>query len=91
MKKTREFKAQQAAEQTASDSDSPDAQEEGTVSEYYGSSQHTQPLQASSAAFPGSEAPRDPADLYARGHDDRFCSSDATPLGEQSSSLPDEG
>lgn len=52
MRKSREFEAQQSADGVASGASSPDGQDQHNVSEYYGLSNHSQPLQASSAAFP---------------------------------------
>jgi hypothetical protein len=60
IKKNREFEAQQAAERAASDdSNASDDQDEGPVSEYYGNSNHSQALQASSASFPSTSATSD--------------------------------
>ncbi|KAK3945318.1 LIM/homeobox protein Lhx3 [Diplogelasinospora grovesii] len=51
MRKTAEFEAQQAQERSGSESKSPDGQEQGAVSEFYGLSNHHQPLGLSTAAF----------------------------------------
>ncbi|KAK4232262.1 hypothetical protein QBC38DRAFT_91222 [Podospora fimiseda] len=51
MKKTAEFEAQQAMEKATSESKSPEDQEQGAVSEFYGLSNQHQPLRLSTAAI----------------------------------------
>lgn len=51
IKRTQEFEAQNSTEQAPSESGSPEDHGEGSVSEFYGMSNHSQPLQASSASF----------------------------------------
>jgi len=70
IKRTREYEARQAAERSASDSVVDNQEKDGQMTEYYGSSNHSQELKASSAAFPGSANLGQPLQLFSPEQDD---------------------
>ncbi|KAK0703765.1 hypothetical protein B0T26DRAFT_744457 [Lasiosphaeria miniovina] len=79
MKKTAEFEAQQARERAASETKSSDDQGQGTISEFYGLSNHHQSLGLSTATFGEDEEEDDEDDDTGTGdanldrHSHSFC------------------
>ena len=82
-------RARQEAERAASDSTVDDQEKDGQVTEYYGSSNHSQELQASSAAFPSSATGGQQPHLYSPEQDD-VLSHDSVGDGSLSPSDEDE-
>ncbi|KAK0618547.1 hypothetical protein B0T17DRAFT_592285 [Bombardia bombarda] len=97
MRKTAEFEAQQARERAASESKSPDEQDRGVVSEFYGLSNHHQPLGLSTAAF--GDDNDDDNDEDQDGNDDAhseqqhndFCEPPAADVSDSISAPPGQG